>query len=70
MYRAAGREDDENRRMELLLCRPSRAARRLGMSRRQVWREMRAGKLGYVTIGRCRRIPADWLADYAERWSG
>jgi excisionase family DNA binding protein len=48
--------------MDKLLLTPVEAARALGIGRSTVYELMRAGTLGSVHIGSCRRIPAEDLA--------
>ena len=44
-----------------LLISPANAAQMLDVSRSKIYEMMRAGALGYVTIGADRRIPASEL---------
>lgn len=53
--------------MDKLLLTPVEAARTLGIGRSTVYELMRAGTLGSVHIGSCRRIPAEDLAALVSR---
>lgn len=53
--------------MDKLLLTPVEAARALGIGRSTVYELMRAGTLGSLHIGSCRRIPAEDLAALVSR---
>jgi excisionase family DNA binding protein len=48
------------------LCRIDEVIAVLGLGRTAVFDLIRTGELRSVTIGRSRRVPADWLDDYIE----
>lgn len=49
-----------------LLLTPEEAAQSLGVSRSLVYELMASGRLGSVSIGRCRRVPRRVLDDFVE----
>ena len=52
--------------MDKLLLTPQEAAAVLSIGRTKVYELMEAGLLESVTIGRCRRVPAEALAPFVE----
>ena len=52
--------------MDKLLLTPLEAAAILSIGRTKVYELMEAGLLESVTIGRCRRVPAEALAPFVE----
>lgn len=54
--------------MNQLLFTPKEAASALGIGRSKLYELLQAGELQSVHIGTCRRVPADALARYVERF--
>ncbi|MDX3490157.1 helix-turn-helix domain-containing protein [Streptomyces sp. ID05-18] len=52
--------------IEPLLYTPEEAAEALRLGRSTVFEEIRLGRLRTVQIGRCRRIPTDYVAEYID----
>ena len=52
--------------MERLLFTAEEAAEVLGLGRTKVYELMASGRLLSVTIGTCRRVPADALRSYVD----
>jgi excisionase family DNA binding protein len=52
--------------MDKLLLTPQEAAAALSIGRTKVYELMESGLLESVTIGRCRRVPAEALAPFVE----
>ncbi len=53
--------------MDKLLLTPAEAANALGIGRSKLYQLLRAGTVGSLRIGSCRRIPAASLAELVER---
>ena len=49
------------------LLHPDEAARLLGIGRTKVYELMRSGRLEFVRIDTCRRVPMDALVAYVDR---
>jgi excisionase family DNA binding protein len=56
--------------MDQLLYTPEQAGEVLAVGRTTVYSLMASGALASVTIGRCRRIPAEALRVYVEQLAG